>query len=74
MSVLLGHFGDRLRFPVEFVGRGDVSRGGLLLRCARDGQELEYADRRCRAARRTAAEAAAADIATSQDCRIAELS
>jgi hypothetical protein len=43
VSVLLDIFGDRLRFPVEFVGRGDMSRGGLLLRCARDGQELEYA-------------------------------
>jgi hypothetical protein len=35
-------FGERLVFPVEFVGRGDMSRGGLLLRCARDGRELEY--------------------------------
>jgi hypothetical protein len=42
VSVLLDIFGERLRFPVEFVGRGDMSRGGLLLRCARDGQELEY--------------------------------
>jgi len=36
-------FGDRLLFPVEFVGRGDMSRGGLMLRCARAGQELTYA-------------------------------
>jgi len=43
VSVLLDIFGERLRFPVAFVGRGDMSRGGLLLRCARDGQELEYA-------------------------------
>lgn len=35
-------FGDRLRFPVEFVGRGDMSRGGLLLRCVRDDKELDY--------------------------------
>ena len=42
VTVLLDIFGDRLRFPVEFVGRGDMSRGGLLLRCARDGRELEY--------------------------------
>jgi hypothetical protein len=35
-------FGRRLVFPVEFVGRGDMSRGGLLLRCADDGRELEY--------------------------------
>ena len=42
-DVLLETFGDRLLFPVEFVGRGDMSRGGLLLRCARDGRELSYA-------------------------------
>ena len=35
-------FGDRLVFPAEFVGRGDMSRGGLLLRCVRDGRELTY--------------------------------
>jgi len=35
-------FGARLRFPVEFVGRGDMSRGGLLLRCVRAGEELTY--------------------------------
>lgn len=35
-------FGDALRFPAEFVGRGDMSRGGLLLRCADAGTELEY--------------------------------
>jgi hypothetical protein len=35
-------FGERLRFPREFVGRGDMSRGGLLLRCVREGRELEY--------------------------------
>jgi len=29
---LLPIFGDRLHFPHEFVGRGDMSRGGLLLR------------------------------------------
>jgi hypothetical protein len=42
-DVLLDILGDRLLFPTEFVGRGDMSRGGLLLRCARAGQELEYA-------------------------------
>lgn len=41
-SVLLEAFGDRLVFPREFVGRGDMSRGGLLLRAARDGLELDY--------------------------------
>ena len=35
-------FGDRLRFPSAFVGRGDMSRGGLLLRSVRSGVELEY--------------------------------
>src|SRR4030095_6158193 len=39
VNVLLASFGDRLRFPVDFVGRGDMSRGGLSLRCAVDGQE-----------------------------------
>jgi hypothetical protein len=36
-------FGERLLFPQEFVGRGDMSRGGLMLRCARSGEELTYA-------------------------------
>jgi hypothetical protein len=35
-------FGDRLLFPADFVGRGDMSRGGLLLRCVDHGRELEY--------------------------------
>jgi hypothetical protein len=35
-------FGDRLLFPEEFVGRGDMSRGGLMLRCARARTELIY--------------------------------
>ena len=42
VDVLLGIFGERLRFPAEFVGRGDMSRGGLLLRKAAEGIELEY--------------------------------
>ena len=41
-GVLLEIFGERLLFPSEFVGRGDMSRGGLLLRAARDGRELDY--------------------------------
>ncbi len=32
----------RLRFPVDFVGRGDMSRGGLMLRCVLNQEELEY--------------------------------
>lgn len=43
VDVLLGIFGERLLFPVAFVGRGDMSRGGLLLRQVRSGEELEYA-------------------------------
>jgi hypothetical protein len=35
-------FGERLVFPRAFVGRGDMSRGGLMLRQASDGRELEY--------------------------------
>jgi hypothetical protein len=34
--------GPRLLFPSTFVGRGDMSRGGVLLRAARAGVELEY--------------------------------
>jgi hypothetical protein len=36
--------GERLLFPREFVGRGDMSRGGLMLRAVRDGVELDYAE------------------------------
>ena len=39
---LLECFGVDLLFPKEFVGRGDMSRGGLMLRCAQSGLELEY--------------------------------
>jgi hypothetical protein len=42
VTVLGSIFGDRLKFPIAFVGRGDMSRGGLLLRQARDGVELDY--------------------------------
>lgn len=40
---LLEVFGERLVFPPTFVGRGDMSRGGLMLRAARAGVPLEYA-------------------------------
>jgi hypothetical protein len=43
VDVLTEVFGERLLFPVDFVGRGDMSRGGLLLRCVRSGEELRYA-------------------------------
>lgn len=42
VDVLLAIFGDRLCFPVEFVGRGDMSRGGLMLRQVASGEELAY--------------------------------
>jgi hypothetical protein len=42
VDILLANFRDRLRFPADFVGRGDMSRGGLMLRCAADRQELSY--------------------------------
>ena len=38
---LLEVFGDRLYFPPTFAGRGDMSRGGLLLRCANAGTPLD---------------------------------
>lgn len=37
---LLSVLGERLLFPSEFVGRGDMSRGGLMLRAAREDTEL----------------------------------
>lgn len=40
---LLRVFDDRLLFPSDFAGRGDMSRGGLMLRAARAGRELAYA-------------------------------
>ena len=42
VDVLIKNFRERLSFPAEFVGRGDMSRGGLMLRCAADRQELQY--------------------------------
>jgi hypothetical protein len=42
VDVLLPILGERLLFPAEFIGRGDMSRGGLMLRCAAQGHELEY--------------------------------
>jgi hypothetical protein len=42
VDVLTHALGDRLHFPADFVGRGDMSRGGLMLRSAESGLELEY--------------------------------
>ena len=43
VAPLLEVLGDRLLFPVDFVGRGDMSRGAMMLRAARTGTELAYA-------------------------------
>lgn len=42
VTPLLEVFGERLLFPREFLGRGDMSRGALLLRAVRERRELEY--------------------------------
>jgi hypothetical protein len=42
VDVLLPVFGSRLVFPKEFVGHGDMARGGLLLQRAASGKELNY--------------------------------
>ena len=42
VDVLLDVVGERLLFPTDFVGRGDMSRGALLLRAAREQTELPY--------------------------------
>lgn len=39
---LLKIFDQRLLFPSAFVGRGDMSRGGLMLRSVTEGVELAY--------------------------------
>ena len=47
LDTLASIFGDRLRFPAEFAGRGDMSRGGLLLRCVTEQRELTYVSLSC---------------------------
>ena len=42
VDVLLELLGERLMFPEEFIGRGDMSRGGLMLRCVDHQRELTY--------------------------------
>ncbi|HEV7838996.1 MAG TPA: hypothetical protein VGO75_13075 [Gemmatimonadaceae bacterium] len=42
VDVLLPIFGERLVFPKEFIGRGDMARGGMLLKSAASGTELAY--------------------------------
>jgi hypothetical protein len=43
LEPLLAIFGARLFFPSDFAGRGDMSRGSLLLRCTREDLQLAYA-------------------------------
>ena len=42
VDVLTEVLGERLLFPKDFIGRGDMSRGGLLLRAVDAGVELPY--------------------------------
>jgi hypothetical protein len=42
VKLLTAVLGARLFFPSDFVGRGDMSRGGLLLRCVQERRELPY--------------------------------
>lgn len=42
LDTLLPIFGERLTYPREFAGRGDMSRGALLLRATAAGKELLY--------------------------------
>ena len=44
LEILRPIFGNRLRVPVEFIGLGNMSRGGLMLRCVRENRELAYVD------------------------------
>jgi hypothetical protein len=43
VELLTSVLGTRVVFPSDFVGRGDMSRGGLMLRCVQEGRELSYA-------------------------------
>ena len=42
LDVLEPIFGDRLLFPMEFIGHGDMARGAMLLKRAASGAELTY--------------------------------
>ena len=61
VDVLVQIFGDRLLFPVDFVGRGDMSRGGLLLRSRPRRRRTAIRPGEGRRAPRPAAAAPAAD-------------
>ena len=42
VSPLSAALGDRLRFPTSFLGKGDMSRGAMLLDAVKAGEELVY--------------------------------
>lgn len=42
LEPLTNVFGPRLKVPAEFVGRGDMSRGSLMLRAVREMKQLKY--------------------------------
>lgn len=42
VDVLEPIFGDRLLFPMEFIGHGDMARGAMLLKRAASGVQLTY--------------------------------
>jgi hypothetical protein len=42
VDVLFPILGDRLLFPQEFLGHGDMARGGMMLKRAAAGVELTY--------------------------------
>ena len=42
VDLITPFLGERLLFPADFVGRGDMSRGGLMLRSVEEGRELRY--------------------------------
>jgi hypothetical protein len=42
VDLLLPVFGERLLFPRDFAGTGDMARGGMMLRAVREDRELEY--------------------------------
>ena len=44
LDILGPIFRTRLRVPAEFVGLGDMARGGLLLRCVRENRQLNYVE------------------------------
>ena len=44
---LLGVLGDRLMIPQSFIGLGNMARGALMLRAARELKELEYLSLSC---------------------------